>query len=720
MPHQHQQESLHFLDYWRVIVARKEVVIAVALLVILAGLLVTFSMSKVYMASCVIKVEEERPDLPVFTQEMMRFDPLFLRTQFEVIQSGPVIEEVVRRLNLDETLGRAYGYYDTLGQNSLEMTYQLVASRLKVQQYRDTNLIEIQLYMDEPRGTAPQMAADIANEMATVYRDLTVRRTRDTTERALAALYDSLQDQRASVAKAERDLSKVLQKHKLTIVNFYAGGDSELTKMSVTQLEQARIKQRMETEAKKALFEKVKSLSMDELVGAFPYLVQDVALVKLVAEKREAKVELGRMKDALGEKHPDLIRIRATISELGTTITDGLKGLRTGVEAEYERARAQTEALEEMLEQTKASDRIQQGEGYLAYEVAKADVEHQRRVLVALELRYAEERIEMRIPRTTVERVEPAKPPSDRDQVRPRPVLNIVLSVFVGLAAGVGLAYFVEYLDTSIKTIDDIEQYMEAVVVGVIPQKVKPLMDPSSHAAHAEAYRVLRTNVWFSKDAPGGKSICVTSASVGEGKSLTLFNLAYISAQLGDRVIVVDSDLHRPRQHKILETFNRPGLANVLVGDAELNDCIQKTPEPNMDLLPSGKLATGVHGLIATERMRELVTELKERYDVVFFDSPPIVGVSDASLLTREVDGVLLVIQYRKYPRALSARAKDMVENFGGNLLGVVLNNINISRDYAYYYYHQNYYYYPQDEEKAEKQSKGKRSKGKRSEGKQA
>ncbi|MBL7077529.1 MAG: polysaccharide biosynthesis tyrosine autokinase [Kiritimatiellae bacterium] len=704
MAEQHQQDSLHFLDYWRVIVSRKEIVIAVALLVILAGVLVTFSMSKVYMASCVIKVEEERPDLPVFTQEMMRFDPLFLRTQFEIIQSGPVVEEVVLRLNLNETLGRAYGYYDTLGENSLEQTYKLVSGRMKVQQYRDTNLIEIQIYMDEPKGMAPQMAADIANEVATVYRDLTIRRTRDTTERALEALHESLKDQRDVATKAEQAVSKILQKHKLTIVNFYAGGDSELTKMSVTQLEQARIRLRMEMEAQKALYEKVKQLSMEDLLGAFPYLVPDAGLIKLVAEKREAEVELGRMRDALGEKHPDLIRVRATIDELKITIDDALDGLRTGVEAEYERAKAQNRALEEMLEATKASDRVQEGEGYLEYEVAKADLEHQRRVLEALELRYAQERIEMRIPRTSVERVEPAKAPSERDQVRPRPVLNIVLSVLVGLAAGVGLAYFVEYLDTSIKTIDDIEQYMQTTVLGVIPQKVKPLIEPNAEGAHSEAYRVLRTNVRFSKNAVGGKSVCVTSASVGEGKSLTLFNLAYISAQLGDRVIIVDSDLHRPRQHKIVGTTNRPGLANILVGDSELDDCIQKTSEPKLDLLPSGKLATGVHGLISTDRMRELVTELKERYDFVFFDSPPIIGVSDASLLTREVDGVLLVIQHRKYPRALSARAKEMVENFGGNLLGVVLNNINISRDYAYYYYHQHYYYYPHRDEKSGEQ----------------
>jgi capsular exopolysaccharide synthesis family protein len=166
-----------------------------------------------------------------------------------------------------------------------------------------------------------------------------------------------------------------------------------------------------------------------------------------------------------------------------------------------------------------------------------------------------------------------------------------------------------------------------------------------------------------------------------------------VCAQLGDNVLLVDSDLHRPRQHKILGLSNRTGLANVLVGEVSLDQAIQGTRLANFHFLPSGRLASGVHGLLDTRRMRELVKELKQRYDLILFDAPPVIGVSDASLLVREVDGVLQVIQHRKYPRSVSSRAKNMIESVGGNLLGVVLNNINISRDYSYYYRYQNYYY---------------------------
>jgi capsular exopolysaccharide synthesis family protein len=272
-------------------------------------------------------------------------------------------------------------------------------------------------------------------------------------------------------------------------------------------------------------------------------------------------------------------------------------------------------------------------------------------------------------------------------------MLNVLLSIIVGVGSGIALAYFIEYLDTSVKTVEDVERFMGVPVLGVIPQKVMPLNDEDADAAHAEAYRILRTNIRFSKRLEDGRAITITSGSASEGKSLTLFNLAYVSARLGERVLIVDSDLHRPTQHKILGLPRDRGLANVLVTDSDVASCIVETNIANLDLMPSGKLPSGHHGLLDSLRMKELVTDLKSRYDLVLFDSPPITGVSDASLLAREMDGVLLVIQHRKHPKAVSNRARAMIENVGGNLVGVVLNNINISKDYSYYYYGHYYSY---------------------------
>jgi capsular exopolysaccharide synthesis family protein len=179
-----------------------------------------------------------------------------------------------------------------------------------------------------------------------------------------------------------------------------------------------------------------------------------------------------------------------------------------------------------------------------------------------------------------------------------------------------------------------------------------------------------------------------------------VFNLAYVCAQHGDRVLIVDSDMHRPRQHKILDVPNDIGLANILRDGATLEEAIRHTDIENLHLMTSGDTKKNIHGLLDTGKMRELVRELKSLYDLVLFDAPPIIGVSDASLLVREMDGVLLVIQHRKYPRSVSMRAKTMVDNAGGKLAGVVLNRINLSKDYSYYY-HYSYNYQRRDEEEA-------------------
>ena len=225
---------------------------------------------------------------------------------------------------------------------------------------------------------------------------------------------------------------------------------------------------------------------------------------------------------------------------------------------------------------------------------------------------------------------------------------------------------------------------------------------------HAEAYRVLRTNILFSQKDPKLNTVTVVSGGAGEGKSTTIFNLATIFAQNGQRVLIVDSDLRRPSIHKVLRVTNSIGLTNFLLKQNTLEDVIQTTPLSTLDFLPSGKLPSSSMGVLSSPQMKELIRELKRRYDWVFFDSPPIMGVSDASILSSEVDMVLQVIQYRRYPQPMTIRAKQMIEKVGGNLLGIVLNNINMASDENYYYYSGYYYdYYSKQDDEADVKPKG-------------
>jgi capsular exopolysaccharide synthesis family protein len=196
--------------------------------------------------------------------------------------------------------------------------------------------------------------------------------------------------------------------------------------------------------------------------------------------------------------------------------------------------------------------------------------------------------------------------------------------------------------------------------------------------------------------------------------------LATVFAQNGNRVLIVDSDLRRPSLHKILNVANNLGLTNYLLKQNRLEEVIQTTPVPSLDFLPSGRLPSSSIGILNSAAMKEFIAEAKSRYDFVFFDSPPIMGVSDASILASEVDMAVLVVQYRKYPQQMTLRAKQMVEKVGGHLLGVVLNNINISQDSYYYYYSGYYYDYYSKSEDSKPDGERKLSKKKRSDAKPA
>jgi len=302
----------------------------------------------------------------------------------------------------------------------------------------------------------------------------------------------------------------------------------------------------------------------------------------------------------------------------------------------------------------------------------------------------------LQVPRNPVEIIDVAEP--NNRPVSPDLFVNVLLSIFVGLGAGVGLAYFIEYLDTSIKTADDVERLLGVPVLGLIPQKVRPLVEEGPDSEHAEAYRVLRTNLAFTEGGSHKGAFCVLSGGAGEGKSTTVFNLAYVCAQQGEKVLLVDADLRRPVQHTILGVSNRFGLTNVLLRDVPVEEAIKATSIPNLHFLPSGRLPRTSLGVLDPKRIGELISSLKSKYDLVLIDTPPLVGISDSAILAKESDGAILVVQYRKYPRDMLIKAKQMMETLGVATVGAVLNNINVMRDDYYYYYHSDYYQSSQSE----------------------
>jgi capsular exopolysaccharide synthesis family protein len=377
-------------------------------------------------------------------------------------------------------------------------------------------------------------------------------------------------------------------------------------------------------------------------------------------------------------------------ADLDNKVNDRVKGILTGLQLKVDSYKAFLDSLADAVAAARKKD-AETTEKYRPYFEAKRKLDNLQKVRDAVFLRILQEKIDQALPKTSIVEIIDKAEPGLRP-VSPKFKLNIALGIIVGLVVGVGLAFFIEYLDTSVKTIDDVERALQAPVLGVIPQNVGSLIEEGPDSPHAEAYRVLRTNVLFSRKREDANALTVVSGGAGEGKSTTIFNLATVFAQNGQRVLLVDSDLRRPSLHKLMNVSNSLGLTNYLLRQNTLEEVIQTSPIPTLDFLPSGKLPSSSLGILNSPQMKAFIAEAKKRYEFVFFDSPPIMGVSDASVLASEVDLALLVIQYRKYPQAMTLRAKQMVEKVGGTMLGVVLNNINISQD-SYYYYYSGYYY---------------------------
>jgi capsular exopolysaccharide synthesis family protein len=519
----------------------------------------------------------------------------------------------------------------------------------------------------------------------------------------IVALQDRFDEQEAKIKKAQTNVDEL--RIKLNISDAAASGEGPsilMTAETLRKLESLRIESKAEYDRQATLLDRLKTLGTDlgpeGLAQAIPTATSDSLLASLLEQLTVVEQTLVRLEKELGPEHVEVIKCKAMADDLHKKVKSRVEGIMLGLDARVVSLKTSLDNFTKEVAQAKTND-VAEANLTRPYFEAKRALEELQHFRQILDMRIASEKIDVELPKTMMveitDRAVPSATPS-----HPNKPLNIALGIIIGLVVGVGLAFFIEYLDTSVKTIDDVERSLQCPVLGVIPQNVGLLMDEGTESPHAEAYRVLRTNLLFSRKEDKLNTVAVVSAGAGEGKSTTVFNLAAVFAQSGQRTLMVDSDLRRPTLHKMLHLTNSRGLTNYLLKQNSLEEVIQTTSVPTLDFLSSGKLPSSSLGILSSAQMRDLIGELKKRYDFVFFDSPPIMGVSDASILASEVDMTLQVIQYRRYPQPMNIRAKQLVEKVGGNLVGIVLNNINMSQDESYYYYSGYYhdYYYRSEE----------------------
>ncbi|MER2599267.1 MAG: polysaccharide biosynthesis tyrosine autokinase [Caldilineales bacterium] len=287
---------------------------------------------------------------------------------------------------------------------------------------------------------------------------------------------------------------------------------------------------------------------------------------------------------------------------------------------------------------------------------------------------------------------------------------TILLAAVIGFALALGAALLLEYLDDTMKSPDDIREATGLATLGAITTidmdetQDTPLVAASlPKSPVAEAYRVLRTNIQFSSLDTPPRTMMLTSSNPSEGKSTTLANLAVVMAQQGQNVVVLDTDLRRPTQHRIFQVPNNVGLTNALLQEKlNLDQYLQPTQVKNLSVLTTGPLPPNPAELLSSTRFTHLLERLKERADVVLLDSPPALAVTDAAILARQVDGVVLVADAGTTRRQWLAAAKDALDKAGVHILGVTLNRLRPQAGGYYYYYYRRYYTYGEGEGKKE------------------
>jgi capsular exopolysaccharide family len=693
-----QETKLHFLDYWRIIRIRKTVILAVFLLVVITATLVTFILPESYSSMARIKVERDQSDISFMTDprmSVMQYDPYFIQNEFETIKSERVLSNVVAVLNLNEDWGKKYN-----GGLPLK-THESIArvkSMMDLQPVRNTSFIDIKVYSEKP-----DEAANLANAVAKAYQDYRWDVRKKLSLGGIKALEERLAEQEAKVRAAQTNVDRL--REELGIADAMAAADAPTMLMSAEELrklEGMRIELEAQLMQQETLLESLKAMPRDKLVYTLPTAAPNTELTSLVEQKSIAEQALIVKQKDYGVEHPEVVKLRSQLDDLKTKIDNQVEGILLGLDSRVSGVREQLNKLKVEVDKAKAND-IATAKRTQPYWEAKHGLDNVQRLSTVLAMKIASENIEASLPKSTMVEIMDDALPGFRP-VKPNKPLNIALGIIIGLVVGVGLAFFIEYLDTSVKTIDDVERSLQSPVLGVIPQNVGLVLEEGVDSPHAEAYRVLRTNILFSRKDEKLNTIAVVSAGAGEGKSTTVFNLASVFAQSKQRTLIVDSDLRRPTLHKMMGVSNSLGLTNYLMKQNTLEEVIQTSDLPTLDFLASGKLPSSSLGILSSAQMKDLINELKRRYDFVFFDSPPIMGVSDASILASEVDMTLQVIQYRRYPQPMNIRAKQLIEKVGGNLVGIVLNNINMSQDESYYYYsgyYHDYYSRNDDEETA-------------------
>ncbi len=681
------KESASLADLIRVLKLRLPLIALIVGLVFVTTMVVTVFLPRWYLATTKVRVEKPESDVKLFqVQGSSAYDPYFLQDQFKIMQNEKIVYPVIEKLSLNTRLAAAAGAAGaTL---TPDLTYKYILSKmLRVESQRSSSLIDINVWSQDP-----VMGAEIANEIARVYSEDRIAQATSQQTEGMAQLRKELALQEEAVRKQRDAVEKLRKDLNISGVDLNVKySDMEIE--TLRQMQNSLIALRVDAIGRKTRWERFRSIPLEDRMGLVnSELIPDQNIQNLLQAYLIADQKVTQLKGRLGEAHPDLVAAIENRAKIKEQLESLLRGYESGLESAYKEAEARVDELENQLAKAKVDQILSARDRMRPFEEAAQRLEDETRLYTTLRLTLRQREIDFQVPKRTIEilnTAEPARRPS-----RPSFLLNSITSIVFGFVLAVGVALTLEYFDTSLRDVADIEERLKIPVLGVIPHVRDPMGSDRDEPESAEPYRVLHTNLNLAAKPSQPIVLVVFSAGPAEGKSTTICRLAHMMGAYGERVLLVDGDLRRPAQHKLADCARAPGLSDVLAGKCDVDAAIRKSVAPGTDLLTSGGIPGFTLSLLYANRLRDLLASLRGRYERILLDSPPIIGVSDASLLAGIADGAILLIQHRRNPASMVLRAQQTIVGLKTPILGAVLTQVPRGSGEDYGYYTQAYSYY--------------------------
>jgi capsular exopolysaccharide synthesis family protein len=740
LPDRKPVEGLDLKHYLTIIRRRIWVIVPVMVIVATLGILRTFRAVPVYEAEARLLIEREYPRIMGF-EDSYQLDWLYDETQRELVTSRPVMEAALEQPGVRSLLeGRGEGPVEGGGKSILGELRRTIAAVMgtaptappelwevlrgfvDVRQVPETHLLAVKV-----RDSDPRRAAAIANAVvvAFVQHHLEDRRANS------SDVFDFLQVQKEReeerLLAAEAALQAFREQTKVVSLDVSDRTNPVLVRQSRLndQLTEVQLK-RIELEARARVVRGAMGAGMDvvaEAAFSLPEVQADPIITGLRSQMLQVQQESAALFETYGPRHPRYVAAREELDVLEEQLTAALPRVAATIDDQLAMLRHEEDELRKEYEtQTEAA--LDLSEQSLVYDRLVSDVARRRQLFDVLVERLRELDLADDYAKTNVEVAETAEVP--RVAMGPRKARGAFLAVFVGLFLGLGCAFLLEYLDDTVKTPEDLTERTGIPALGFVPdirtgrgkrgdlfaRRSRVCMDEPTSSI-TEAYRSIRTSLFFSAPEEQTRVVVVTSADRGEGKSTTAANLAAVMAQSGKNVLLVDADCRRPRMHSVFGLSGRAGLTSVLVGQAALEDAVQQpqdeegTPVENLHVLPAGPVPPNPAELLGSPQMRDMLETARRRYDRVLIDSPPVLFVADACILSAICDGVVLVVKSAKNSRSLTRRAREQLLSVNAHILGGVLNAVHLGRlgrysgyyQYGYAgYYEESPETYPEDE----------------------